>query len=79
MVLTGCGTTAENIRFGVDGYNHGSPKDVLKIIFKDSVGSKVAPEHLAQLKVLPQNRSDPQQTHVDPDRKQGDSFKSGDS
>ena len=52
VMLTGC-VTGDKIRFGVDGYNHGSKKDVVKIVFKDPVGTRVAPEHLAQLKVYP--------------------------
>lgn len=50
-VMTGC--CSQKIAFGIDGYNHGSKKDIVRIVFKDPVGSQVAPEHLSQLKVYP--------------------------
>ena len=49
-VMTGC---ASKVTFGVDGYNHGSKKDIVRVVFKDPVGGTVAPEHLSQLKLYP--------------------------
>ena len=54
VMMTGCVTTEKKIRFGVDGYNHGSKKDVVRVVFKGPVGERIAPEHLSQLKVYPE-------------------------
>ena len=50
FVFAGCATP---IHFGVDGFNHGGKKDIVKVVFKDPIGNNVPAEHLEQLKTYP--------------------------